>query len=105
MSGSLANKVVTKDAALGDISVNLFTDATDMQVVTIEVDLSDGSSRPAWLSYNGPAKKISGTPTEEGQWYVRVFAYTDNYYCGSKEVFFWITVICDWSTGSTKHSS
>lgn len=74
VSTNIADIKVATGASFS-VDLNVFTDAINGESVEVRVDLSDGSSKPAWMNFNQNTKMLSGTASGgQGQWHVRVFA-------------------------------
>ncbi|WP_208611020.1 putative Ig domain-containing protein, partial [Rhizobium tibeticum] len=67
----LAAQTATQNATVGTafsfvLPANTFTDVDSGETFTYAATAADGSSLPAWLSFNATTRTFSGTPTTAG---------------------------------------
>ncbi|WP_208245409.1 DUF4082 domain-containing protein (plasmid) [Rhizobium sp. T1470] len=75
----LAAQTATQNATVGTafsfvLPANTFTDVDSGETFTYAATAADGSSLPAWLSFNATTRTFSGTPTTAGTYGVQVTA-------------------------------
>lgn len=81
----------------GSVNINLssvFNAAPSGSTINfLTPDLSDGSNKPSWLTWNSSTKILSGTaPTSVGIFNMRIYGYTTTTHCETKQFTFNIVV-------------